>query len=418
LLRDAISDRISFLHTADLHLDSPLGLVDRARSDLNERIYSATFKAFENAIQLAADQKVDFFLLAGDAFDQTYSNLAAQLSIKKGFERLSDCGIGAYVAFGNHDPSGEWLKHLRWPESVRFLRSDEPQTIITDKARIVGMSHAKTDIRDNLAAKFPKRDGDLFTIGILHCNVGGDREHDPYAPCDLRDLSLDRADYWALGHIHKHKVLCQCEPVVIYAGNPQGRNAKESGARGCYLVEAVGGTITPEHVPLDVVRHAELSVSIDGMETLDDFVEASVGRCRAAAFEASGRDLICRLSATGSGSLGDRLLRPADIQTALEEVREATRHDEPRIWPLRLEVKAGLPVDRNTLAQADTFLGMLLQLSEVRQGSDEGLERIRELVAPLYNRARDISVLSESEIGDLYRAAEEQCIRLLRETTE
>ncbi len=33
-------------------------------------------------------------------------------------------------------------------------------------------------------------------------------------------------DYWALGHIHKSQILSE-EPLVAYAGNPQGLHRKE-----------------------------------------------------------------------------------------------------------------------------------------------------------------------------------------------
>ncbi len=41
-------------------------------------------------------------------------------------------------------------------------------------------------------------------------------------------------DYWALGHIHKHEILCE-KPYIVYAGNPQGLDCTETGPRGCSL---------------------------------------------------------------------------------------------------------------------------------------------------------------------------------------
>jgi DNA repair exonuclease SbcCD nuclease subunit len=71
---------------------------------------------------------------------------------------------------------------------------------------------------------------------MLHCNVGSDTGHDPYAPSALEDLISKNYDYWALGHIHKKTILNEANPLIIYSGNPQGLNPKETGVRGCFLI--------------------------------------------------------------------------------------------------------------------------------------------------------------------------------------
>ncbi len=57
----------TFLHAADLHLDSPLrGLDDAAPT---ARIRDATRQALVNLVTLAIERKVAFVLLAGDLYD-------------------------------------------------------------------------------------------------------------------------------------------------------------------------------------------------------------------------------------------------------------------------------------------------------------------------------------------------------------
>ena len=49
-----------FIHTADLHLDSPfLGLTSMPKS-LWERVHSSTFAAFQKIVDDAIDLKIDF----------------------------------------------------------------------------------------------------------------------------------------------------------------------------------------------------------------------------------------------------------------------------------------------------------------------------------------------------------------------
>ena len=89
---------------------------------------------------------------------------------------------------------------------------------------------------ENLSLGFRKHPGDPFTVGVLHCNVGGDVRHANYAPCSLADLEASGIDYWALGHVHEPRILRAENPAIVYSGCAQGRNPREAGARGCFVV--------------------------------------------------------------------------------------------------------------------------------------------------------------------------------------
>ena len=68
----------------------------------------------------------------------------------------------------------------------------------------------------------------------MHGTVGSSADsenHNVTGPCGLTDLAEAAMDYWALGHIHKSQVLSE-EPLVVYAGNPQGLHRKEIGPKG------------------------------------------------------------------------------------------------------------------------------------------------------------------------------------------
>ena len=58
-----------FIHTADIHLDSALHGLERYDGAPVDEIRSATRRAFDNLIELAIDEEVDFVLLAGDIYD-------------------------------------------------------------------------------------------------------------------------------------------------------------------------------------------------------------------------------------------------------------------------------------------------------------------------------------------------------------
>ncbi len=57
-----------FMHAADIRLDSPLQGLERYEGAPVEEIRGATRRAFENLVQLALDEALDFVLVAGDLY--------------------------------------------------------------------------------------------------------------------------------------------------------------------------------------------------------------------------------------------------------------------------------------------------------------------------------------------------------------
>ena len=58
-----------FIHAADIHLDSALRGLERYEGAPVDEIRSATRRAFDNLIEFAIDEEVNFVLLAGDLYD-------------------------------------------------------------------------------------------------------------------------------------------------------------------------------------------------------------------------------------------------------------------------------------------------------------------------------------------------------------
>jgi DNA repair exonuclease SbcCD nuclease subunit len=72
----------TFIHTADLHLDSPfvgLGRFTDGHSTVAELLREATFKAFDSVVNVCIREKANFLLIAGDIYDGADRSLQAQL---------------------------------------------------------------------------------------------------------------------------------------------------------------------------------------------------------------------------------------------------------------------------------------------------------------------------------------------------
>ncbi|MGP4038290.1 metallophosphoesterase family protein [Gracilibacillus sp. D59] len=234
--------KISFIHCADLHLDSPFkGLKDIPKQLLTD-IRKSTFQALENLTEQAIKHQVDFVLLVGDIFDQEEQSMQAHMALRKAFQRLQEHQIKVYLSFGNHDYLNSQSFPHNYPDNV-YIFDQEAVTsypYIQDgqtQARIYGFSYQNRAVLENKTKEYQKTDDDCFHIATLHGSIGNEniQEHAAYAPFQLTELKRAGFDYWALGHIHKREIIAK-NPPVVYPGNIQGRSTKETGEKGCYLV--------------------------------------------------------------------------------------------------------------------------------------------------------------------------------------
>ncbi|TIP88115.1 MAG: DNA repair exonuclease, partial [Mesorhizobium sp.] len=58
-----------FLHTADIHLDSPLRSLALRNPDLAELVGDASRQAFVSIVDLCLAERVDALVIAGDLYD-------------------------------------------------------------------------------------------------------------------------------------------------------------------------------------------------------------------------------------------------------------------------------------------------------------------------------------------------------------
>lgn len=251
-----------FIHTADLHLDSPfLGLTSMPKP-LWERVHSSTFTAFQKIVDDAIALKVDFVLISGDIYDRDQQSIAATDFFIKQCERLKQARIPVYLLYGNHDyqivqDTGEL------PANVHVFGNRVTTTTLTlanhDSVAISGFSYDQRWIQEDQVKKYPPKRNETWHIGMLHGAVRQSQDNH-YAPFTTDELIAKNYDYWALGHIHKHQILNE-KPPIIYSGNPQGRHKNEAGQHGYYLVESQGNKLMPQFKPVAEIEWTSLTVN-------------------------------------------------------------------------------------------------------------------------------------------------------------
>ena len=92
-----------FIHTADIHLDSPLRGLSRYESAPVESIRSACRRAFVNFVDLAIEEEVAFVLIAGDLYDGDWKDYSTGIFLSQQMGRLGQHNIRVFAVAGNHD---------------------------------------------------------------------------------------------------------------------------------------------------------------------------------------------------------------------------------------------------------------------------------------------------------------------------
>ncbi len=418
--------RLKFVHSADLHLDSPFrGIRKEAPEYVAESLRRATFDAYENIINLCLSEQVDALLVAGDVYDGADRSLRAQLKFMDGLKRLGAAGIRSFVCHGNHDPLNGWEARLALPPGcVQFGDQVAGEPVFTDepeRAAVYGISYPQSEVTENLSQHFRPPFASKFNAGLLHANVGGDANHGNYSPCTVDDLRDAGIDYWALGHVHTQRVLRQERPTVVYPGNPQGRHPLETDERGVYLVEVDDyGAVSLGFRPVDAVRWAAIEVSIAGLDTEQELLDAVDNAVAACAETAAGRPAVCRLSLTGRGPLHGWLRKAEyDSATAIQErINDRYANARAWLWCERVQTSANPPVDRAQAAQREDFTGDLVRISDSLKDNPGSLAELWKSLRALYVNSNAAPYLrehlpSDDDIRDLLTIAEEECLAML-----
>ncbi|MEM9292623.1 MAG: DNA repair exonuclease [Acidobacteriota bacterium] len=336
----------AFLHCADLHLDAPLKGLRGEHPELARRLRLARRVALERLARRAVEGRAAFWILAGDLFDRPEPSLGARRALLQALEVATEGGVRCFLACGNHDPAEHWPRDLPLPPGAHLFSAERVESFEVLKGEIPvavveGLSHLSSGEEANLARRFRAADRGLFSVAVLHAQVGDSARHGPYAPAALDDLVASGHDYWALGHVHQRGVLHREQPWVVYPGFLQGRSLRESGPGGGVWVEVKKGAARVRPVEVDAVRFERCRVVLEETlrgESEHQLVE-SLLRLRDSRREA-GRGWILRLLlSTAPEGPRDRSpawsqlwARPGWREELLEILREGEEAREDFVW--------------------------------------------------------------------------------------
>lgn len=401
--------QISFIHSADLHLDSPMVGLKSLPAHIFKRVRESTFAALKKLTETAIKQQVDFVVIAGDLFDGEDRSPRAQSRFRTEMLKLAEKDIPVYVVHGNHDHlSGSWTQ-LEMPSNVHiFGREVETKVLQTKRGEIIhvyGFSYPQRHIFERKIDEYQKVNGADFHIGILHGNEGGSHEHDNYAPFSVKDLLDKDFDYWALGHIHKRMILSETPPI-IYPGNIQGRNKKESGTKGFYHVTLTEIDNNMEFIEASDIVWEKAMIDVSSARSFDEVFRLCQSALNHFRKEKLGIFITLDLQNIQINDYQEK----KNIGDELTELLQEDESDEEAfVWLVDLNIFENLDIDREKLATEAHFFAELFK-------TVDDYDQLDTALAPLYQHhigRKYLSNISTSEQQELIKNAEQLLLKLL-----
>ncbi len=245
------------LHIADVHLDMAFAGVDatsgaRRREQLRE--------AFERALRLARERRVDAVCIAGDLYEDGRSGSDRLAYLSRVFGELSP--IRVFVSPGNHDPHTATSLYERLPAMSNvtvFNRRRFAPVALADDLTLWGFAHEHDIDRDPAIGDF-RCEGPGTHLLLFH---GSDRDRMPpdkvgVAPFTDGEIERSGADFAMVGHFHG--LLRGAR--YAYPGSLEPHTFAQDGRHTAALVTVEDGRVASEFVDVNAVRYADLDFDV------------------------------------------------------------------------------------------------------------------------------------------------------------
>jgi exonuclease SbcD len=293
---------IRLLHFADLHL----GVENYGRMDPQTGLFSRLtdfLRSLDQIVDYALEQEMDLVIFAGDAYKSRDPSPTYQREFAQRLRRLSVAGIPTVLVVGNHDtPSAlgranaveifatlevENVVVAKWPATHRLETRNGPIQVVTlpwvvrstllarEEYKNLSLEEVNALIQEKIenivAEEIEGLDPAVPTVLAAHGSVFGATYGSERSVMLGQEVILPRSmvtnpafDYVALGHIHKHQVLCE-KPPVVYAGSI-GRIdfGEEKEDKGFVVAEVEKGRATYEFVKLAARPFVTVKVEAGG----------------------------------------------------------------------------------------------------------------------------------------------------------
>ncbi len=248
-----------FIHTADLHLDAPLGALS-ARAMVRREALGA----LGEMIEYANKRQIKYIVIAGDLFDSPAPSAATLGAVQK---MMGEASLTFIIAPGNHDRLGaERYVGAQWPPNVHIFGTQTEVFSFKEGSFIgVGM-YEGMNCHPLSAISLPEGK----RVAVLHGSLA---DTNPLHRIDEQILSALGVDYAALGHIHKGQDPQRaCNTWVGIPGSPAPHGFDELGVRSFLDIQIDDGGVHWQRINTEGVRFWEECIGVSDKDLQSDIL--------------------------------------------------------------------------------------------------------------------------------------------------
>ena len=236
---------MKIIHTADIHLDSPLIGVKDAPKRRQELL-----QAFVNLAEYAKNNGVQAVVVAGDLFDDEF---VTEQTIKSVAYVVENSPAQWFVVKGNHGSDKPYQQLQKLTQKIHWF-GKEVVCYHLDGATICGK---ELDKISTTGWDFSHLDSKQFNLLVLH----GDVDSDAYGQIDKRAIANSAINYVALGHRHAFQQVKFGKVLGAYCGVLEARGFDETQQTGFVVVDTVQKQVqfVPNHIRKVVSKQLDVS---------------------------------------------------------------------------------------------------------------------------------------------------------------
>lgn len=240
---------MKIIHTADIHLDSPLtGVADSKlrRAEL--------LRAFANMSDYADNNGIDAIIVAGDLFDDQYVSKTTVATVA---QIVNGSRAQWFVLQGNHGSAEPYLALKELCPKIKMFGEDWKYYTLGN----VCICGRELGVNDAAYWKTFAPLASAYNVLALH----GDVDSDAYGAIDKKIIAATPVSYVALGHRHTFATHKFGRVVACYCGVLEPRGFDEAGETGFVVLDTETNKV--KFVPQYLRRVENVRVDVTSVTT-------------------------------------------------------------------------------------------------------------------------------------------------------
>ena len=237
---------MKIIHTADIHLDSPLmGVADSIlrRAEL--------LRALSNVSKYAHQSGVAAVIVAGDLFDDKFVTIQ---TVKSVAQIINDGSAQWYILRGNHGDAAPYRELAKLSNKAHFFGEDWTTYDLGEDVTLTGRELGANDAENWQRLSLP---ADRYNLLALH----GDVDDPSYGLIDKKAIARLPIKYVALGHRH---AFCEHKFGAVagaYSGVLEARGFDELAPAGFVMIDTTTKKVTFLSHPIRRVETRKIDVT-------------------------------------------------------------------------------------------------------------------------------------------------------------